>query len=87
MGPNFKYCFKDYFDCSDHIIALTHVSVAEHLAAAGFDVSRVIPKFLPFSFRSRYPAGPTLTRLYLKLPLAWKFMGKQFLVEGRLPGL
>ena len=36
MGPNFKYCARDYFDCADHLLALTHVSVQEHLFAAGY---------------------------------------------------
>ena len=38
MGPNFRYCPREYFDCADHTVILTHVSVAEHLYAAGFDI-------------------------------------------------
>ena len=60
MGPNFKYCAKDYFDCADHLLALTHVSVQELLFAAGYTVTEVVPRFLPFSFRSRLPAWPAL---------------------------
>lgn len=85
MGPNFKYCAKDYFDCSDHSLALTHISVAEHLYGAGFQIERVISKFLPFSFRSRLPANPWLTKLYLHSPWAWPVLGKQFLVLGTKP--
>ena len=80
MGPNFKYCARDYFDCADHLLALTHVSVEEHLFAAGYRVTEVIPRFLPFSFRSRLPASPALTRLYLRVPALWRVQGKQFLV-------
>ena len=80
MGPNFKYCARDYFDCADHLLALTHVSVEEHLFAAGYRVTEVIPRFLPFSFRSRLPASPALTRLYLRVPALWRLQGKQFLV-------
>ena len=83
MGPNFKYTAKDYFDCADHILPLTQIAVAEHLYAAEFEVVETTPKFLPFSFRSRLPASPLLTRAYLKVPLAWKLLGKQFLVAGR----
>ncbi len=80
MGPNFKYCARDYFDCADHLLALTHVSVQEHLFAAGYRVQEVVPRFLPFSFRSRLPASGPLTRLYLRMPFLWPLQGKQFLV-------
>jgi SAM-dependent methyltransferase len=80
MGPNFKYCARDYFDCADHLLALTHVSVEELLFAAGYKVTEVIPRFLPFSFRSRLPASPALTRLYLRTPALWRLQGKQFLI-------
>ena len=80
MGPNFRYCAGEYFDCADHILALTHVAVAEHLYAAGFEVASVIPRFLPYSFRGRFPASARLTRAYLGAPAAWRLFGKQFLV-------
>lgn len=83
MGPNFKYCSKEYFDCADHVLALTHVSIEEHLATAGYRVSRVCPKFLPYSFRSRLPANPLLTRTYLRLPFLWRLLGKQFLIVAQ----
>ena len=63
MGPNFKYCANEYFDCADHLLVLTHVSVQELLFASGYKVTEVVPRFLPFSFRSRLPAWPVLTRL------------------------
>jgi len=85
MGPNFRYCAKEYFDCADHNVILTHVGVEEHLYAAGFDLESVEPRFLPYSFRGRLPATPALTRRYLDLPLAWRLLGKQFLVVGRKP--
>jgi SAM-dependent methyltransferase len=83
MGPNFKYCAREYFDCADHMLALTHVSVEEHLIAAGFEVLEIVPRFLPFSFRSRLPASALLTRLYLQMPLLWRVAGSQFLLLAR----
>ena len=80
MGPNYKYCADEYFDCADHLLALTHISVQEHLFAAGYQVRDVVPRFLPFSFRSRLPASPALTRLYLRTPALWRLQGKQFLI-------
>lgn len=83
MGPNFRYCAKDYFDCADHTLVYTHVSIAEHLYAAGFEPERIVPRFLPYSFRGRLPATPAMTRRYLRTPAAWRLLGKQFLVIGR----
>lgn len=85
MGPNFKYCYREYFDCADHTVVLSHIGVEEHLAGAGFEIERVIPRFLPYSFRGRLPAGQSLIRRYLKTPLAWRVLGKQFLLVGRKP--
>jgi len=86
MGPNFKYCARDYFDCADHTLVLSHVGLAEHLHAAGFEVDALHPKFLPYSFRGLLPPSPALTRTYLRTPLAWKLLGKQFLAIARKPG-
>lgn len=80
MGPNFKYCMKEYFDCADHTLALTETAVAEHLYAAGFTIDRIVARFIPYSFRSRLPASPKLVERYLAMPMAWKLLGKQFLV-------
>ena len=85
MGPNFKYCARQYFDCADHTVALSHVAVAEHVYAAGLDVTEVSPKFLPYSFRGSLPASQLLTKAYLRTPLLWRLMGKQFLVLARRP--
>jgi Methyltransferase domain len=83
MGPNYRYCAGEYWDCADHYVALTHVAIAEHLYAAGFEPQRIVPRYLPYSFRGILPPSPALTRLYLKTPPAWRLLGKQFLVIGR----
>ena len=83
MGPNFRYCAGEYFDMADHTLVFTHRAIAEHLYAAGFEPYVVVPRFLPYSFTGRLPPSPTLTRRYLKTPLAWRLLGKQFLVIGR----
>jgi SAM-dependent methyltransferase len=83
MGPNFRYCAREYFDCADHTVALTHVSMAEHLYAAGFEISAVIPRFLPYSFRGLLPPSSALTSAYLRTPALWRVLGKQFLLVGR----
>ena len=80
MGPNFKYCAKEYFDFADHTVILSELSVSEHLYGAGFNIQKVYSKFLPLSFRGGLPVADFLVRLYFRLPVAWNFMGKQFLV-------
>jgi ubiquinone/menaquinone biosynthesis C-methylase UbiE len=80
LGPNFRHCSKEYFDCADHTLALTHVGIAEHLYAAGFEIMTCKSRYLPYSFRSRLPASARLTRWYLRTPFAQRLLGKQFLV-------
>ena len=85
MGPNFKFCPSTYFDCCDHTLILTHVSVAEFLSSENFTIEKIYPKFLPFSFRSILPASALLTKIYLNFPLVWNILGKQFLLVAKKP--
>jgi SAM-dependent methyltransferase len=83
LGPNFRYCFRDYFDYFDHYLPLTEKAVVEALHLAGFSVETVLPRTLPFTFRGRLPSWPWLVRLYMRLPLAWRLFGSQFFVVAR----
>ncbi|MBS1868476.1 MAG: class I SAM-dependent methyltransferase [Actinobacteria bacterium] len=85
IGPNFRYCAKEYFDMADHTVVLTHRALAEHLYGAGFEPERVEARFLPYSFTGRLPASARLTRAYLHTPAAWWLLGKQFLAIARRP--
>ena len=58
MGPNYRYCADEYWDCADHYVALTHVAIGEHLYAAGFEPEQIIPRYLPYSFRGILPPSP-----------------------------
>ncbi len=80
MGPNFRYCAREYFDFADHTVVLTERGVEEHLYAAGFEIREVHPQFLPYTFTGSLPSHPALVRAYLRFPLAWRILGKQFLV-------
>jgi SAM-dependent methyltransferase len=82
MGPNFRYTYKSYFDFADHTVILTELGLAEHLYGAGFEIDNIYPKFLPLSFRGGIPVSRFLVKTYLSLPLAWRVMGKQFLLIG-----
>ena len=85
LGPNFRYCYKHYFDFFDHQLPLTDKAVVEGLQVAGFDIELVQPRTLPFSFSRRYPSWPWLVYLYCKLPFLWPLFGKQFFIVARKP--
>lgn len=85
LGPNIKYLATEYWDFYDHYLPLSHLSVEEGLIQSGFDVDEIIPRFLPYSTRSALPQAPIFVATYLRVPLAWKILGKQFLVTGRKP--
>lgn len=85
LGPNIKYLPGAYWDFWDHHLPLTELSLQEALRLHGFEIEVCLPRFLPYSM-SNGPAYPLLfLRLYLKLPLAWRILGRQFLVIARKP--
>lgn len=85
MGPNIKFLPGSYWDFWDHHVALTELSLGEALKTRGFEIEQCVPRFLPYSMVGKRPAHPLLIRLYLKLPVAWPLLGRQFLVVARKP--
>jgi hypothetical protein len=85
LGPNIKYLYREYWDYYDHYLPLSHLSLEEGLKLAGFNVTRNIPRFLPYTMKSSVPTAAWLIELYLMIPLAWRFMGKQFLIVAEKP--
>lgn len=86
VQPNIKYLGARYWDFFDHVTPLTHLSMREALAKHGFSIEILIPKFLPYTFKSRFPTARWMVRLYLKMPPAWRLLGKQmFIVATRPP--
>jgi SAM-dependent methyltransferase len=83
MGPNMRFLHGEYWDFWDHIVAITDRSLVEILGYLDFEIVRCYPKFLPYTTQSRLPQSPALVRLYLRIPLAWRVMGGQFLVRAR----
>ena len=80
LGPNVKYLPGAYWDFWDHYLPLTETSLSEGLANRGFSIQRCIPKFLPYTMVKSREYPMFFLRLYLKLPLAWRILGKQFLI-------
>ena len=85
MGPNIRFLYDKYWDFYDHHLALSDRSLGEGLTIAGYTVITSIAKFLPYTTKVSLPKGPFFVKLYLKFPLAWRFMGKQFLLVAQKP--
>lgn len=83
MQPNVRYEPGRYWDFYDHVLPLSHLSAAEGLAKHGFEIEKIIPRFLPFTTKSALPQHPLLVRAYLAFPPAWRVMGGQFLIVAR----
>lgn len=80
LQPNIRFLYAEYWDFFDHHTALSDRSLVEGLQLAGFVTDVVIPRFLPYTTKSRLPQAPWLVGLYLRFPPAWKLLGKQTLV-------
>lgn len=83
MGPNIRLLGGQYWDFWDHAIPITDRSLAELLVYLDFEIVNRYPRFLPYTTQSKYPKAPFFVKLYLRVPLAWRFLGKQFLVRAR----
>jgi SAM-dependent methyltransferase len=80
VQPNFKYCFREYFDDYTHTAIYTAQGLSDLLAANGFRVVRCVPRFMPLTLKSRVPVHPWLIRLYLMSP--FKPMARQMLISA-----
>lgn len=85
LGPNLRYLPGEYWDFYDHHLGLTHLSLSEALKLRGFEVEVCIDRFLPYTTQGALPTHPLLVRAYLKMPFAWRFLGKQFFIVARKP--
>jgi len=85
LQPNIRFLPGEYWDYFDHHTPLTDRSLAEALGLAGFQVTVCIPRFLPYTTKSRLPQAPWLVGLYLRLPMFWRYVGKQAFLVGTAP--
>jgi SAM-dependent methyltransferase len=84
LMPNIRNLPGAYWDYLDHHLALTQHSLSEALSLSGFEVTRVEPRFLPYTVRgSRLPVSKLTVRAYLSFKPAWLVLGKQMLVVAR----
>lgn len=85
LQPNISYLGPRYWDFFDHITPLNHLSLNEGLLKNGFRVDLLIPKLLPYTFKSRFPTAGWMVRLYLRLRPAWWLLGKQMFAVAVRP--
>lgn len=81
LQPNIRFAYRDYWMFIDHITPVDDRMLDEAFSLAGYKPVKKIVRFLPFTAKSRIPQAGWLVKLYLRMPLAWRIMGKQsFLV-------
>ena len=81
VQPNYRYAYREYFDDFDHKSIYSHISMADYLAANGFDVLLVEPRFMPLTVKGRLPVNERLVQAWLASP--WKPIGKQMLIQAK----
>jgi SAM-dependent methyltransferase len=81
LMPNIRYLPGRYWDYFDHQLPLTHLSLSEGLEMAGFEVQRVVPRFLPYTVKDSPVRIPSvMVRAYLAIPVVWPILGRQMLL-------
>lgn len=84
LQPNIRYAYDVYWDFLDHHLPLSHISMVEALQICGFRALEERPRFLPYTTKDRLPSWPILVKLYLRVPLAHRLLGKQmFILAGK----
>lgn len=82
LQPNIRFVGNEYWDFFDHHTPLTDRSLTEALEVSNFRVTTCLPRFLPYTTRSLLPRHPWLVKAYLRVPAAWRILGKQTFVVG-----
>lgn len=86
LQPNIRYVKERYWDYIDHHIALTEHSLCEALDVCGYQVEKLIPRFLPYTAKSKVghvasgARAAQFVRWYLRFPILWRFFGGQTFV-------
>ena len=85
LGPNVRYLTGRYWDYWDHHLPITDLALQEILQLTGFEVIRRVPRFLPYTISRGFTPPVAFLRLYLRLPILWPLLGRQFLLVGEKP--
>lgn len=85
LGPNLRFIPGEYWDYYDHDLGLTDQSLSEVLMLKGFLIEMCLDRFVPYRIKGGgLPTHPWLVWVYLKCPIAWRFLGKEFFIVARL---
>jgi SAM-dependent methyltransferase len=85
LQPNISLVGGAYWDFIDHHVPLNERSLVEAAELAGLRPIHLTTRFLPYSTKGRLPQHPLLVRWYLRLPIAWRLLGKQTLLVAERP--
>lgn len=77
LQPNIRFLTKDYWMFFDHINPVDDRALDEIFEICGMKLEMKIERFLPYTTKSRVPKNLNFIKLYLHLPILWRFMGKQ----------
>lgn len=82
LGPNLRFLPTAYWDFWDHSVPITDRALVEILGVLGFRIVECIPRFLPYTTRSRLPQAPAIVCAYLWMPFLWPLVGRQFFIRA-----
>jgi SAM-dependent methyltransferase len=85
LQPNIRLVGGAYWDFVDHHLPLTENTLAEAASSLDFEIVEIIPRFLPYTTRSRLPQSPWLVRIYLAFRPVWFLLGRQTWFVARKP--
>jgi SAM-dependent methyltransferase len=85
LQPNIRFLPGEYWDFVDHHLPLTERTIVEAAGLTGLRPVEVRPRFLPYTTKSRLPSWDWLVRLYLRVPLAHRLLGKQAWIVAERP--
>ena len=82
IQPNYRLNPDHYFDDATHRTIFSDQNIRAFLEGFGFKVMKLVPRFLPFSMKSRLPKWPILVRLYLASPVR-PFAGQMYIIAQK----
>ena len=85
LQPNIRFAYREYWDFFDHHLPFSDRAMVEALELAGFRVVETRPRFLPYTTKGALPSWPLLVKLYLRLPILHRLLGKQMFLVGVRP--
>jgi 2-polyprenyl-3-methyl-5-hydroxy-6-metoxy-1,4-benzoquinol methylase len=84
IQPTLDLTHTHYYDFVDHQVPITRSSLLEALSLVGFTVTTYVPRFLPYTTKSRLPKTDVLLHVYLSIPWYLRPMaGQCFIVAAK----